>query len=687
MAKAGCDALLVELLTEELPPKALAKLASVFSSQVRAALDSLGLLETGTTDRFFATPRRIATLIPGVARRAEDRELEIQGPPAGAPAQAVSGFARKHGVDAGALEQRETPKGKVFVARTVVKGSSLEEALPAVVNDALRNLPVPKMMRWGDGDAQFVRPVHGVLMLHGRKLIEGAVLGIQAGSRTRGHRFLSKGEIEVPAATDYEKVLLDEGRVIADFSARKRKIEDLLQAAPPPPRAQLGAHEDLLDEVTALVEFPAVYAGAFDASFMEVPQECLILTMRQNQKYFPLFDDAGRLLPRFLIVSNMDLADPRNIVQGNERVVRPRLQDARFFFEQDRKARLESRVPQLARVVYHRKLGSQIERVQRMQLLAGNIARQLGADAAVAERAAWLCKADLLTAMVGEFPELQGIMGRYYALHDGEPASVADAIEQHYRPRFAGDALPQTPEACAVALADKLDTLVGLFGSGEQPTGEKDPFALRRQALGVLRILMEKRLPLSLSRMLGDAAAGYRDLKTLMTHVEDLRPFLMERLRNLLREQGYEANEVDAVVSQSPDRVDLVPARLDAVRAFAALPEADSLAAANKRIANILRQAEAPGTAFDAGLLVLEEEKSLLRAFEATRASFAAEYEALRYTEALKSLAALRAPVDAFFDKVMVMDKDPKVRANRVAFLGALHGTMNRIADLSKLAK
>jgi glycyl-tRNA synthetase beta chain len=689
MAKAArAEDLLVELLTEELPPRSLLALAQAFADEVLDGLVQHGLTARDLPGRrVFATPRRLATLIPAVLGRGEDRESEVSGPPVKAPAEAVAGFARKNGVAPEALEQRDTPKGRVYVARKKISGAVLGEILAEVVGEALRKLPVAKLMRWGAGEAQFVRPVHGLVMLHGKSVVGGSVLGVSAGRTTSGHRFLSKGSLSLEDAASYERTLLDDGHVVADFALRRRKIADLLQAAARQEQADLGAYEDLLDEVTALVEFPAVYAGGFDASFLEVPQECLVLTMRQNQKYFPLLDASGRLLAKFLIVSNMDVRDSRNIVLGNERVVRPRLQDARFFFDQDRKVRLESRVPQLARVVYHRKLGSQIERVQRIQLLAGSIARQLAADGAVAERAAWLCKADLLTGMVGEFPELQGIMGRYYALHDGEPAAVADAIEQHYRPRFAGDALPATAAACAIALADKLDTLVGLFGAGEQPTGEKDPFALRRQALGVLRILLEKKLPLPLGRLLDEAAAGYRDLKALLTHVQDVRPFLMERLRNLLREQGFQAHEVDAVVSQSPDRIDLVPARLEAVRAFAALPEAESLAAANKRIANILRQAEAPRASFDPGLLALDEEKALLAAFSALRNDFEKAYEGLRYTDALKSLAGLKGPVDAFFDKVMVMDKDAKVRANRIGFLAALHETMNRIADLSRLAK
>jgi glycyl-tRNA synthetase beta chain len=665
--------LLVELLTEELPPKSLRALSEAFMHGVSGALVKAGLAEgDGGGRRVFATPRRLALLIPKVLRVAKDRESELSGPSVKAPEQAVAGFARKAGVEVARLELRSTPKGEVYVARVAVQGAALDAVLASIVEEALKALPVAKLMRWGAGDAQFVRPVHGLVMLHGSRVVPGTVLGIQSGAKTQGHRFMSESAITLKHADEYEIRLLEEGKVVADFAARRSQIERRLAEAAKREGGSLGEHADLLDEVTALVEHPSVYLGRFDAAFLEVPQECLILTMRQNQKYFPLFDAAGRLQPKFLIVSNMQLADARHIVGGNERVVRPRLEDARFFYDQDRKTRLEARVPRLAKVVYHSKLGSQLDRVQRIQLLSGQIARSLGADVALSERAAWLAKADLLTGMVGEFPELQGIMGRYYALHDGEPPQVADAIEQHYRPRFAGDRLPEHPVACAVALADKLDALQGLFGIGQAPTGDKDPFGLRRGALGVIRILAERGLPLSLEAL---------------TQEESVKGFIFERARGYFQEQGYSANEVEAVLSLRPARLDLVPKQLEAVRAFAALPEAESLAAANKRIGNILKQAGSVRQEFDMALLVLPEEKALATAFKLLRESVEKAYDSLRYTSALKELASLKAPVDAFFDKVMVMDKDPKVRDNRIGFLGTLHGTMNRIADLSKLAK
>ena len=666
--------LLVELLTEELPPKSLRALSEAFMDRVFDDLVKMQLkLRDPQGRRTYATPRRLALLIPDVAAAAQDRETEVAGPSTSAPAQAVAGFAKKHGVAVDSLERRAGAKGEVFVARAKTTGARLDKVLAALVEEALKSLPIPKVMRWGAGDAQFVRPAHGLVMLHGRTLVPGKVLGLESTHRTRGHRFMGKGEIVLAAAEEYEAKLRDEGMVIADFAARRAEIERQLKAEAERRQATLGTYLDLLDEVTALVEYPQVYAGGFDPAFLEMPPECLNLTMRQNQKYFPLFDRAGALLPGFLIVSNMKVADPRHIIAGNERVVRPRLEDARFFYNQDRRRRLEERVPQLAKVVYHGKLGSQLERVERIQLLAGRIARALGADAAAAERAAWLSKADLLTGMVGEFPELQGVMGRYYALNDGEPREVADAIEAHYRPRFAGDALPEHPVACAVALADKLDALAGLFGIGQAPTGERDPFGLRRAALGVVRILVERALPLN--------------MKDFLPGDETVQNFILERARGYFEERGYTANEVESVLCLKPARLDLVPQQLEAVRAFSSLAEAESLAAANKRIGNILKQADAVPAAYSIELMTQPEEKSLASAYTLMKPNLEGAFQKGDYTGALKALASLKAPVDAFFDKVMVMDKDPRVRANRIGFLGTLHGTMNRIADLSKLAK
>ena len=681
-------ALLVELLTEELPPKSLARLGEAFATEIGGALARHRLVAQDSPGaRWFATPRRLAVLIPEVAPAAADRTTPTDGPSVKAPPQAVEGFARKHRVAVDALGERDTPKGRIYVATVLTKGAALDTVLPEVVAEAVRRLPVAKLMRWGDGDAQFVRPVHGLVMLHGTRVIPGTVLGVSASSTTRGHRFMGARTIPLASAEDYETRLADDGKVIADFGRRRDEIERQLLAEAARQGGSLGAYRDLLDEVTALVEHPSVYPAKFDPAYLQVPQECLTLTMRQNQKYFPLFDESARLLPKFLIVSNMRLADPRHVIDGNERVVRPRLEDARFFYHEDRKRRLEERVPQLAKVVYHNRLGNQLERVERVQLLAGRIARALGADAALAERAAWLSKADLLTAMVGEFPELQGTMGRYYAQHDGEPREVADAVEAHYRPRFAGDALPEGAVACSVALADKLDTLAGLFGLGQQPTGDRDPFGLRRAAIGTIRILVEGDLDLSLFDLVNAAFAGHAG-KVGDAH-SDLEMFLLDRMRGYFQESGYTTNEVDAVLMLHPARIHLIPRQLEAVRAFAAMPEAVSLAAANKRVANILRQAAAKGESFvNAELSELKEpaERALHAALGSAAVEAASQFERGDYTAYLKTFAVLKAPVDAFFDSVMVMVDDDKLRRNRLALLADLRNAMNRVADLSRLA-
>jgi len=680
--------LLVELLTEELPPKSLRELSESFARGLREALDKAGFASSETKTVRYATPRRLAARITAVRDRSPDTEREVQGPSTGAPAQAVAGFARKHGIAVDALRRQQTPKGEVHVALVKTSGQALDAILPGAVDEAVKALPIPKVMRWGAGDAQFVRPVHGVVLLHGGRAIAGTILGVNAGRETRGHRFMGSRSITLATADEYETRLLEEGCVVADFDQRRAEIERLLVAEAGRQHGSLGEYQNLLDEVTALVEHPSVYAGTFDAEYLKVPQECLILTMRQNQKYFPLFGADGKLLPKFLIVSNMRVADPRHIIRGNERVVRPRLEDARFFYDQDRKTRLEGRVPQLASVVHHNKLGSQLERVERIQLLAGRIARDLGADPAPAERAAWLSKADLVTGMVGEFPELQGTMGRYYALHDGEPKDVAEAIEAHYRPRFAGDRLPDGPTACAVALAEKLDILAGLFGIGQQPSGDKDPFGLRRAALGVIRILVERQLALSLRDLVNAAFKGYGD-KVRVLYAE-LMAFIFERFAGYLKEQGFSTLQVDAVLSQNPVLLSIVPKQLEAVKAFQSLPEAESLAAANKRVANILRQAESKGESFaNAAPAELKDpaERALHEAIQATSTKANALFDQGDYAGYLKSFSVLKAPVDTFFDKVMVMVEDAKVRHGRLALLRDLREAMNRVADISRLAQ
>ncbi|MGE0557086.1 MAG: glycine--tRNA ligase subunit beta [Burkholderiales bacterium] len=681
--------LLVELLTEELPPKSLATLAEWFQKHLSNDLASSGFLLGNSTSKSYATPRRMAVLLTHVLPETADVHEKKTGPSVKASAEAVAGFARKNGVTVDQLFQVDTEKGKVFAVERTIKGAALETALAQKVTAALKALPIRKLMRWGDGDAEFVRPVHGLVMLYGASVVPGTVLGIASGNKTRGHRFMGEAELVIADAEAYETVLAKDGMVIADFAKRRAMIDELLQAAAKKQQATLGEYQDLLDEVTALVEHPSVYTGAFDSEFLEVPQECLILTMRQNQKYFPLFDGAGKLTGKFLIVSNMQVADPVHIVSGNQRVIRPRLEDARFFYNQDRRDRLEARVPRLGKVVYHNKLGTQLERVERVQLLAGKIARLLKADAVQAERAAWLAKADLVTGMVGEFPELQGIMGRYYALHDGEPAAVADAIAEHYQPRFAGDQLPESPVACAAALADKLETLAGLFGIGQLPTGDRDPFALRRHALGVIRILIERNLPMSLDSLIKDAFAVFPEELKLANAVGDLKTFVFERMRGYFADAGYTTQEIDAVLSQSPGNLNQIPLKLAAVRVFSSLPEAKDLAAANKRVLNIINKNEDIRHKFvapDRALMTEAAEIALMEGVEKLAPRAEKHFAAGEYQEALQLLAHIKPAVDRFFTEVMVMVDDAALRNNRAALLQQLGTLMNRVADISKLA-
>ncbi|WP_227816348.1 glycine--tRNA ligase subunit beta [Nitrogeniibacter aestuarii] len=688
--------LLVELLTEELPPKALPRLGETFANTIHNELVVRGLADQGAQVRAFASPRRLAVTIGKVLAEGAGKEvtekimpvavaLEEDGTP---KAPLLKKLAAK-GIpesEIARFERRMDGKAEALFYTSNVPGAKLEEVVSEVINAAIKALPIPKVMRWGAGEALFVRPVHKLVILHGDRVVPGSVLDLVSGKVTRGHRFMSRGEIELANADAYEATLLAEGKVVPCFNERRAQIDKQLTEEAARQQARLGDYADLLDEVSALVEHPTVYVGEFEAEFLAVPQECLILTMRANQKYFPLFDSSGKLLNRFLIVSNMHVQDPGNIVQGNQRVVRPRLADARFFFDTDRKQPLASRVERLGNVVYHNKLGSLLERVERLEQLAGAIAHRLGADQAAAKRAARLAKADLVTEMVGEFPELQGTMGRYYALHDGEGEVVANAVEAHYLPRFAGDKLPEGNVAAAVALAEKLDALVGFFGIGQLPTGDKDPFGLRRAALGVLRILMETPLPLDLAALIDDAATGFGGGLLTEDFKQPLLGFFQERLRNLLRDAGHSVESVDAVLALDPTRMDLVPAKLAAVQAFQALPEAAALAAANKRITNILKKAEtAPGEP-DVALLEEDAEKALFDQLNAVAPQVRSHFDNGDYTESLRVLAGLRTSVDRFFDEVMVMAEEPLVRANRLALLGALATQMNRVADLSRLS-
>lgn len=688
--------LLVELLTEELPPKALSRLGEVFSAQIHAGLSDRNLVAAEGGYQWYATPRRLAIQVPNVLAVAPDATafekimpVSVALDASGNPTPALQKKLEAKGIPVSELpkfEKRMDGKSETFFYQATVKGAALDDVLAGIVAEALKKLPIPKVMRWGDKDVQFVRPVHGLVMLHGARVVPGEVLGLASGKTTRGHRFLGEKEISIVSADGYADTLKSRGKVIADFAERRESIREQLDAKAKELNATINKAEGLLDEVTSLVEWPVVYVGEFEAEYLEVPQECLILTMQQNQKYFPLLDAQGKLINKFLIVSNMQVADPIHIVSGNARVVRPRLSDARFFFNQDRKATLASRLEKLGSVVYHNKLGSVLQRVERLEALAGKIAARLNARADLAARAAKLAKADLVTDMVGEFPELQGIMGRYYALHDGEDKQVADAVQSHYQPRFAGDALPVGNIACAASLADKLDALVGFFGIGQIPTGDKDPFGLRRAALGVLRILMETPLPLDLGELISDAVAGFGPGVLTQPVAEPILDFMLDRLRGLLRDAGYAQDAIEAVLAQRPTRIDRVPAKLAAVREFLRLPEALALAAANKRIGNILKKAEGAIPEPDVALLREDAEKALFDKVLHITPLVASHVAAEGYTEALRALATVREAVDTFFDKVMVNVDEPLLRGNRLGLLTALFTQLNAVADISRLA-
>ncbi|MFC4160617.1 glycine--tRNA ligase subunit beta [Chitinimonas lacunae] len=687
--------LLIELFTEELPPKALPRLAAAFAQSIADDLKKLGFAASDAAVTEYASPRRLAVSVAGVAARQPDRVIEKKGPAVaagfkdGQPTPALLGFARSNGLGPDQLDQLERGsdgKQEVFVFRADKAGEPLAQHLGTVLHEAIKRLPAPKMMRWGDRDGQFIRPVHGLIALWGDQVIEVELLGFRAGRQTGGHRFLSQGPVEIAHADQYAARLREVGRVVASFTERRALIASRLAEMAARREATIAGDDALIDEVTALVEWPVVLEGEFEPEFLEVPQECLILTMQQNQKYFPLLDRQGKLTHRYLIVSNLETADPTPIIHGNGRVLRARLSDARFFYQQDQKQRLDSRVPRLGQVVYHNKIGTQLERIGRLEVIAAAVAHELGADTALASRAAHLAKADLVSDMVGEFPELQGIMGTYYARLDGEDATVAAAIEAHYHPRFAGDSLPEGAVAQAVSLADKLETLVGIWGIGMIPTGDKDPFALRRTALGVLRILLEARLPLDLRALLERAAQTFPAGVVAAGTVEGVFGFMQERLKHLLA-ADYPQADVEAVLAERPGRLDDLGERLAAVAEFKALPEAASLASANKRIRNILKKTETALPTLNAALLSEDAERALHGALLDLKTPVEAAFDQRDYTSALKKLASLKTPVDAFFDHVMVMAEDPAVRANRLALLEQLSRLMNRVADISLLAE
>ncbi len=712
--------LLVELFVEELPPKALKILGNEFANGLFNALAKfhlvLGAQIVHTTA--YASPRRLAVFIPDVLSQAQDRAISQKLMPvsvgldsAGNATPALLKRLQALGADASAvahLKRAQDGKAEALFYESTVQGATLAVGLQKALEEAIAKLPIPKVMTYqletdcelpGWSSVSFVRPAHGLVALHGSDVVPVAVLGLKAGNSTQGHRFeAALSPVMFKDADSYAATLRQNGAVIASFEERRAEIVRQLAAAATRVGGGVTAIDDdaLLDEVTALVERPNVLICEFEKQFLDVPQECLILTMKANQKYFPLLDAVGKLTNKFLVVSNISPTDASAVIQGNERVVRPRLADAKFFFDQDRKKTLASRVESLGKVVYHNKLGTQGERVERVRAIARAIAQQLGGEAlaAQADTAAQLAKTDLLTDMVGEFPELQGIMGGYYARHDGLSDDIADAIEDHYKPRFAGDELPRNPVGVVVALADKLETLVGMFGIGNLPTGDKDPFALRRHALGVIRMLIEKDIPINVDKLLGYGSRAFdKWLDSLSAETQmdvgfneaKLSAFIYDRLAGSLREQGYSAQEVDAVLALKPQRLGDVPKRLVAVRAFASLPEAAALAAANKRIGNILKKADDVDAHVSEVLLKEPAEQALYAAMQAVTPKANALFDAGDYTASLQALAALRTPVDAFFDGVMVNAEELDLRLNRQGLLKSLHVAMNRVADLSRL--
>jgi glycyl-tRNA synthetase beta chain len=723
--------LLVELFVEELPPKALNKLGAAFSGVLAEQLKAQGLAAAGAVVTAFASPRRLAAHVTGVLAQGADKAVQQKLMPvavgldaAGNATPALLKKLQALGADVSdpaaavaALKRAPDGKAEALFYDSIVKGASLQAGLQKALEEALAKLPIPKVMQYqletdcelpGWSSVNFVRPAHSLIALHGSTVVPVKALGLTAGNNTQGHRFEAKASpVVLPHADQYDEVLKRDGSVIASFAERRAEIVRQLNAA----AAKVGngarpiEDEALLDEVTALVERPNVLTCQFETEFLGVPQECLILTMKANQKYFPLVDASGKLTNRFLVVSNITPDDASLVIGGNERVVRPRLADAKFFFDQDRKKTLESRVEGLSKVVYHNKLGTQGERMARVCAIAQAIGQQVGGDllAKQAEQAARLAKTDLLTDMVGEFPELQGIMGGYYARHDGLSSDVSEAIEDHYKPRFAGDELPRNNVGLVVALADKLETLVGMFGIGNVPTGDKDPFALRRHALGVIRMLLERLPDQDIDALLRTAFGSFEHAahsKELAQRAvvagavtsfnletpELVANFIYDRLSGSLREQGFSAQEVDAVMALRPARLGQVSQFLSAVRAFAALPEAPALAAANKRIGNILKKAGEVDAHVNPALLQEEAEKNLYAVMQKLVPESEAQFKAGDYTASLQTLAALRAPVDAFFDDVMVNAEEMDLRLNRQGLLKSLHVAMNRVADLSRLA-
>ncbi|WP_410687687.1 glycine--tRNA ligase subunit beta [Avibacterium paragallinarum] len=681
---------LAEIGTEELPPKALKKLAVAFKDNVEQELNQAGL--AFDTVEWFASPRRLAVKVLGLAEAQPSKEVEKRGPAVtaafdaeGKPTKAAEGWARGCGISVDQAERLVTDKGEWLVHRAVIEGQPTKNLLLGIISNALAKLPIPKTMRWGDKSEQFVRPVHTVTLLFGNELIEGDILGVASGRTIRGHRFLGEQEFTIDNADQYPAILEQKGSVIADFERRKAIILENSQQKATALGGVADIEESLLDEVTALVEFPNVLTAKFEERFLAVPAEALVYTMKGDQKYFPIYDKNGKLLPHFIFVSNINPQDPTAIIEGNEKVVRPRLTDAEFFFKTDLKQRLEDNLPRLKTVLFQQQLGTLFDKTERIEKLSGEIAAQIGADVAKAERAGLLSKCDLMTNMVFEFTDTQGVMGMHYARHDGEDEEVAVALNEQYMPRFAGDELPHSLVACSVALADKLDTLTGIFGIGQHPKGDKDPFALRRAALGVLRIIVEKKLPLDLEKLVQESTALFADKLTNSNVVNDVVDFMLGRFRAWYQEEGIAVDVIQAVLARRPTRPADFDARVRAVAYFRTLDAAEALATANKRVSNILAKAEGEIGEIHLDRCVEPEEKALAESVLALQSEVQPLIAKGDYVAVLDKLANLRQPVDNFFEKVMVNAEDPQLRQNRLAILKTLQGLFLQVADISLL--
>lgn len=681
---------LVEIGTEELPPKALKALATSFADNVEAELNQAGL--TFDKIEWFAAPRRLAVKVLNLATQQPSKEIEKRGPAVsaafdaeGKPTKAAEGWARGCGITVEQAERIATDKGEWLVHRAKIEGQPTKNLLNNIVANALAKLPIPKPMRWADKTVQFIRPVHTVTMLLGDELIEGEILGVASAHTIRGHRFLGEKEFEIQHADQYPQLLCEKGSVVADFNERKAEILAKSQAKAATLGGVADIEESLLEEVTSLVEYPNVLAAKFEERFLAVPAEALVYTMKGDQKYFPIYDKGGKLLPHFIFVSNINPEDPTAIIEGNEKVVRPRLTDAEFFFKTDLKQKLVDRLPRLETVLFQQQLGTLKDKTDRIEQLAGEIAKQIGADEAKAKRAGLLSKCDLMTNMVFEFTDTQGVMGMHYARHDGEDEEVAVALNEQYMPRFAGDELPKSLVASAVALADKFDTLTGIFGIGQAPKGSADPFALRRAALGALRIIVEKNLPLDLEDLVKKSAALFGDKLTNQNVVADVVDFMLGRFRAWYQDEGIAVDVIQAVLARRPTRPADFDARVRAVSHFRTLDSAEALAAANKRVSNILAKADAAIGEINLTACVEPAEKALAEAVLALRTEVQPLIAKGDYTAVLDKLANLRAPVDSFFDNVMVNAEDPALRQNRLAILNTLQGLFLQVADISLL--